>query len=590
MEETIEEEVIEDDKGEEEEEDEENNDPQDIPVLISTARIPRTYEIRNKVIKVLRRDPRIEASGLMPTIGVTNFRSLGPKIKNVIVDILEREIDITLSSETWEKTSNRKLKCDIERMFEIDGLEFISCPRPSSKRGGGCAVIVNRRNFTVEKLQIEIPNKLEVVWCLVRPREVTKSMQYKEIIACAFYSPPNYRKNAKLVQHLISQMHLFLVKYPKAGFVTGGDRNKMQTNPIVTALPKCIQIVTQFTYKNRKIHDVILTNMSHLYSVPYIAPAVQPDVPGHGVPSDHDLAVAVPLAGAGEGAVTRAYTIKSSRPLPDSKIREFGQWIMTEDWSALRGNISTSEQATILKQISEHQMDKFFPTKQCRVSNTDKPWITREIKQLDRWKKQEYRKHGKSSKYLNLLKSYDIKFKNSAKKHLRRNVTDLMEAAPGKAWATLKRMGAQPGDCGGEEAFTLTEHLEQNLTLEQSLEKIVKYFSELSCQHPPLNVELLPERVKMKLNSQANPNEIPEISPQEIWEIQRGRNKTQSAVPGELPPRLRYEFAVELSEPGALIFINISKSAVWCQEWLTEYRCPIKKVLNPENEESLRVI
>ena len=579
-------------EGETEDEENENNInmPQSIPVQIGTSRFQIKNEKRNRIVKVLKRDPRIEASIYLPTVGVTNFRSLGPKIKNVIIDILEREIDIALCSETWEKTSNRKLKLEVEKMFEMDGLEFISCPRPSSKRGGGCAVIVNRKNFTVEKLSVNVPHKLEVVWSLVRPRILNKEMQFKEIIACCFYSPPNYRKNAKLVQHIISEMHQFLVKYPRAGFVCGGDRNKMQTSPITDALPRCIQTVTKFTYKNRKIHDVIFTNMSQLYAVPYIAPAVQPDVAGHGVPSDHDMAVAVPLAGAGEGAVTREFTLKSSRPLPDSKVREFGQWVAREDWGALRGNISSSHQAIILRQILDDKINKYFPIKLCRVSNSDKPWITKEIKQLDRWKKVEYRKHGKSIKYLNLLRSYDQKYKSAAKLHLRRNVTDLLEAAPGKAWATLKRMGAQPGECGGEGAFTMTEHLEQNLTLEESLEKIVKYFSDLSCQHAPLNPDLLPERVKMKLNTPIIPAEIPEISPQDVWEIQRGRHKTQSAVPGDLPPRLRYEFDVELCEPAALIFNQISKSGIWCQEWLLELGTPLKKVLNPANEEFLRII
>ena len=33
--------------------------------------------------------------------------------------------------------------------------------------------------------------------------------------------------------------------------------------------------------------------------------------------------MAVPLAGAGAGAVTREYTVKTSRPLPDSGKREY---------------------------------------------------------------------------------------------------------------------------------------------------------------------------------------------------------------------------------------------------------------------------
>ena len=39
------------------------------------------------------------------------------------------------------------------------------------------------------------------------------------------------------------------------------------------------------------------------------------------------MAVALPLAGAGVGAVTREYVMKTSRPMPDSLVRQFGQWI-----------------------------------------------------------------------------------------------------------------------------------------------------------------------------------------------------------------------------------------------------------------------
>ena len=99
---------------------------------------------------------------------------------------------------------------------------------------------------------------------------------------------------------MISEMHNLMVKYPNCGYILGGDKNKMPLGDIITALPKCRQIVTKMTYKNRKIYDILLTNMSQFYAVPYIAPAVQPDLPGHS-PSDHDCAVAVPVRG-----VTRA--------------------------------------------------------------------------------------------------------------------------------------------------------------------------------------------------------------------------------------------------------------------------------------------
>ena len=114
------------------------------------------------------------------------------------IDILERSIDILAGSETWQQDSNKKLKGNIEKMLEESGLQFLSCPRPSNKRGGGCAVIINTKKFTAEKIPVLIPHKLEVVWCIVRQKKVTKITIFKEIIVASFYSPPNYRKNGLL--------------------------------------------------------------------------------------------------------------------------------------------------------------------------------------------------------------------------------------------------------------------------------------------------------------------------------------------------------------------------------------------------------
>ena len=79
------------------------------------------------------------------------------------------------------------------------------------------------------------------------------------------------------------------------------------------------------------------------------------------------------------------------------------------------------------------------------------------IKKVKQMGKKEYRKNGQSEKYKSLLQSYNQKCQNAASQHLKKkNVTDLIDAAPGKAWATLKRMGAQPGECGEDGNFSMT--------------------------------------------------------------------------------------------------------------------------------------
>ena len=224
-------------------------DEHNIPVHINQNRRPRIIEERTRELRFVQTISQKTEASLSPTIAVTNFRSLSAKLNNVKIDILERSIDILIGSETWQKESNKTLKGNIEKLLEENGLQCISCPRPSSKRGGGCAVIVNLKNFTVEKLPIPVPHKLEVVWCLVRPKAVIQTTTFKEILVASFYSPPNYRKNSILLQHLIEQIQLLLIKYPKAGYLCAGDRNENDTQPLGDALPKCKQIVTKYTYK-----------------------------------------------------------------------------------------------------------------------------------------------------------------------------------------------------------------------------------------------------------------------------------------------------------------------------------------------------
>ena len=204
---------------------------------------------------------------------------------------------------------------------------------------------------------ITVPSKLEVVWGILRPNNITKATLFKEYILAAIYSPPNYKKNCALQTHLITTMHHLLTLYPKAGYCIGGDHNSLPLAPIMAALPHCKQAVTLNTYKD-KILDIILWNMSQYFSIPYIAKAVYPDNRATHVPSDHDNAVAVPLAGAGPEARTREYRVKINRPLPDSGIRDMGCWLANIQWGeVLRLDLNPEEQDQIFRSILTKKMD-----------------------------------------------------------------------------------------------------------------------------------------------------------------------------------------------------------------------------------------
>ena len=535
----------------------------------------------------IRRDQKLLESASLPIISVSNVRSLIPKIGNVKNDIFHRNISISILSEVWEKPNCKKHQFELEKMFQMDGLKYISTPR-LTKRGGGAAIIVNLRNFSLEKMSIHIPDNLEVVWGLVRPKKESASI--REIIVAAIYSPPHSKKNNLLLDHLLSTTHYLLSKYPRAGLVIGGDKNDLKISTLLSGIPRLRQIVTKYTH-GRKILDVIMTNMSPLYGVPEIVQAVPPNNPLVGVASDHSTVVATPLAQDSVGR-SRDYITRTYRPLPQSGVLEFGQWICTEDWRSITDMENPTQQVQEFENIVMSKLDSIFPQKSVRINpNVDKPFYTADLKKLDRQVKREYKKNFRSEKYWRLKKCYDDKYRKAAEDYLNKNVRSLKEDEPGKAYQSLKKLGAQPGDCSSVEgSFTLISHLEENLSTEESTERIAQHFAKISQEFPPLQTTLLPDEVKVKVTTESSALDLPDISDYEVYRAIRRSKKPRSQVPGDLPSRLIKEFGPELAAPAAKILRTIVQTGKWPRQWRVEYGIPLQKQENPKNEDDLRVI
>ena len=211
--------------------------------------------------------------------------------------------------------------------------------------------------------------------------------------------------------------------------------------------------------------------MHQLYSVPIITPPVAPDDPKYGVPSDHSSPLATPLS-ITSIKQSKQYITRTYRPLPESGMRELGQWLCNEDWSGIPDNADPTEQVLLFEKMVNSKLEVILPEKTVKINpNIDKPFFTNELKKLDRKVKREYRKHMKSDNYLRLKSEYDRKYKKAAQIYLEKNVTSLKEENPGTAYRNLKKLAAQPGDCSDEGNFTLISHLDENLTSEEQTER-----------------------------------------------------------------------------------------------------------------------
>ena len=553
--------------------------PDDDPAYFF-GQLDGNISVNSSITSSVSKCDKITSALCMPVVATYNCRSIFPKLGNLKKDILERNIQAAFCCEIWEKSENKQHQFQIENMLETDGLKYISTPRPTG--WGGAAIIVNQEHFTLEKLNIFVPNNLEIIWGIMKPKEETA--RYKKIILCSFYSPPNSRKNAKMTDHIVTTLQILSTQYPDSPMILGADRNSMDITPILNCglrLKQCVDLPT----RKDNTHDIIM-NCPVMYKSPVIVPPVPCDDPSAGVPSDHSVPVCYPHTDR-YSRPARRYKTVTHRPLPDAAINKFGQWITAETWELISDKITATEQAQQLQDFLLSKLNEYCPLETFKRGSQDKAWINKELKKLKRRKMREWQKRGKTLKYEKLSEEFERKYKTAAQKYMRTKIDALKETKPGKAFGILKSMGAQPGVCDEDTTFTLSSHQTEGLTNKQSAEKIAEYFASISSEYKPIDIETLPARVKLSLSAKSHP---PVISELECYEKIVAAKKPQSGVPGDLPSRIIKEFSVELAAPLQSLLNNIVQSATWPDEWKVEYVTPIGKVPQPETEDDLRPI
>ena len=448
---------------------------------------------------------------------------------------------------------------------------------------------MNSNRFKVRKIDILIPHKLEIVWALAKPKHA--DALFKHIILCSFYSPPRSRLRSKLKDHIIGTLQTLTTKYREAAIFCGGDINRMDISSLLNTNLKLKQIVQSPTRKGA-ILDVCLTNCYSYYGVPVIIPPVQPDIPGQGVASDHSVPLCLPHTDP-HNPPSRKFRTIISRPLPDSKIRQFGQWITAESWESISSDKEPTKQVQIFENLITQKLNAIFPIKATKLNCQDKPFMNSELKALKRKRMREYKLNGKSLKYQRLKSEFEQKFMKAGEAFLSKNIDSLKETNPGHAYNILKRMGAQPGEYNENSIFTLPTH--ENLTPLEAANKIAEYFSEISREFPHLNPGILPDRLKAKLVRPESESRTPVLMEHQVYDRIRRANKPKSGVPGDLPRKLVSEFGPELSVPICRIFNNIisyAKQGVvkWPTSWKQEFGTPIQKIPDPQCEDDLRII
>ena len=250
---------------------------------------------------------------------------------------------------------------------------------------------------------------------------------------------------------------------------------------------------------------------------------------------------------------------KKPQSKPQSKINEFGSWLQKEQFSCSKGANTPTEKVNAFENIMQEKINHFFPKKSVRKYKIDKEWMTDDLHKLRRRKSREYRKNKKSPKFIELHNQFlKMKAENS-KKYIENEIEILRHSNPRQFYQRIKKVGERLGECN-EKGFTIPSHAEKGLSKEEEANKIANYFSQISREFEPININRFPQRVKEKLLDKDILNNAKIIEDFEVYEKFKSRKLKRSSVPGDIPPVLKKEFYVELAAPAANIFNSITIS------------------------------
>ena len=267
--------------------------------------------------KTIRRDNKVLQAVTLPKFSSYNMRSLMPKLSSWATDMTDRLCSLSFLVEIWQKSESKKHLFKIEELLEIRGIRYISTPRPGNRRGGGAAIAANIEEYSLSKLNICIPNNLEIVWGILKPSQITGKIS--KIIVCSFYCPPKSRKKNILIEHMTITLQSLRLKFPGAGVIISGDRNDLKMEKLKSVDPALKQLVMKGT-RGPNILTVVLSDLQKFYQEPEIVKPIDVDNPEKGgVPSDHNGVVVTPLSDCNEPP-KRTKFVRTIRPITTSAL------------------------------------------------------------------------------------------------------------------------------------------------------------------------------------------------------------------------------------------------------------------------------
>ena len=290
------------------------------------------------------------------------------------------------------------------------------------------------------------------------------------IIVCVVYHPPRAATAQLLTDHLISTADELRVRYQAAKLIICGDFNRLDISDILHQL-NLTQVVGFPTHEQATL-DLIMTDLNQQYQPPLPLPPIGRS------PHTSILWRPAPTTSLPRSAVTRHY-----RPLPDSAMRNFGQWITRHNWSEVTGADDVHTKWTNYVDTTTQAFHRFFPIKSVDVHPKDAPWMSARIKRLLRQRNRLY--HTDSVLYRAARNRVIREIKSAKKRYYPDKIHHLKQANSSQWFHKVKSL------CGLQRqtpSFPCLSHL----LAEPAAEEVNSHFADICRSLPPLDTSSLP--------------------------------------------------------------------------------------------------
>ena len=352
----------------------------------------------------------------LPKIANINPRSIYNKVSEFETFVEQEEIDIVFMSESWEREEKT-----LHDILKIEDFEIVSNVFQRKGKGGRPALIVKRNKYVVQNLTNTLLNikwGVEVVWCLLTPKNVTANCKIQKIACASIYCKPGSKSKTDLNDHIAEAYNILSTKYKKGlHFILAGDTNDLNLAPILNLSPNLVQIVRKPTRIDpvtgvEALLDPVITSLASYYQTPQCLPPLDPDPHTNGKPSDHRIVVVKPIS-AIDNLCARTTKIIKSRPITPLGMIKMRNWLCSQTWSEIYDSHKASDKAKVLQDMLVNKYHEVFPEKSRKIYSDDQPWVNHKLKSIDRKRKREYTKHRKSEKWHILDKSFKTNVKSA---------------------------------------------------------------------------------------------------------------------------------------------------------------------------------